>query len=117
MDKKMTGTAEQTLTGKTALVTGAVRRSGRAIALELAKYGASVAINTRQSADEANQVKAELEALGVKAGVFLCDVTDEHGVTDRDVSPDESTDEKLSSIFDSAKPKRTSYRVSAPLFS
>ena len=78
----MTGTAEQTLTGKTALVTGAVRRSGRAMALELAKYGASVAINTRQSADEANQVKAELEALGVKAGVFLCDVTDEHGVTD-----------------------------------
>ena len=78
----MTGTAEQTLTGKTALVTGAVRRSGRAIALELAKHGASIAINTRQSADEANEVKAELEALGVKAGVFLCDVTDEHGVAD-----------------------------------
>ncbi len=71
---------EQTLAGKVALVTGAVRRSGRATALELARYGAAVAINTRRSADEANAVKKELEALGVKAGVYLCDVTNEKGV-------------------------------------
>jgi 3-oxoacyl-[acyl-carrier protein] reductase len=73
---------EKTLAGKVALVTGAVRRSGRASAIELAKCGASVAINARRSADEANAVKEELEALGVKAGVFLCDVTDEAGVND-----------------------------------
>ncbi|HAA94022.1 MAG TPA: short-chain dehydrogenase [Rhodospirillaceae bacterium] len=72
---------EKTLAGKVALITGAVRRSGRASALELAKYGASIAINTRRSVDEAQAVKAELEALGVQAGVYLCDVTDEDGVT------------------------------------
>lgn len=76
----MSDAREKTLAGKVALVTGAVRRSGRATALELARHGASVAINTRRSADEAEAVKQELEALGVKAGVYLCDVTDEAGV-------------------------------------
>jgi 3-oxoacyl-[acyl-carrier protein] reductase len=76
----MSDAREKTLAGKVALVTGAVRRSGRATALELARHGASVAINTRRSADEAEAVKAELEALGVKSGVYLCDVTDEAGV-------------------------------------
>ena len=72
----------KTLAGKVALVTGAVRRSGRAAALELARFGASVAINTRRSVDEAEAVKKELEASGVKAGVYIADVTDEQGVTD-----------------------------------
>jgi 3-oxoacyl-[acyl-carrier protein] reductase len=76
----MNDSTGKTLAGRVALVTGAVRRSGRATALELARHGASVAINTRRSADEANAVKKELEALGVKAGVYLCDVTDEKGV-------------------------------------
>ena len=76
----MSDAGEKTLAGKVALVTGAVRRSGRATALALARHGASVAINTRRSADEAEAVKKELEALGVKAGVYLCDVTDEAGV-------------------------------------
>jgi 3-oxoacyl-[acyl-carrier protein] reductase len=70
------------LEGKVALVTGAVRRSGRATALRLAEDGASVAINTRRSVDEANRVQAELEALGVKAGVYIADVTDESAVND-----------------------------------
>ncbi len=70
------------LAGKVALVTGAVRRSGRASALALAGYGASVAINTRRSVDEAEAVKRELEALGVKAGTYIADVTDEQAVTD-----------------------------------
>lgn len=76
----MSDAGEKTLAGKVALITGAVRRSGRASALELARHGASVAINARRSADEAEAVKKELEALGVKAGVYLCDVTDEAGV-------------------------------------
>ena len=76
----MSDAREKTLAGKVALVTGAVRRSGRATALELARFGASVAINARKSVDEAEAVKKELEALGVKAGVYLCDVTDEAGV-------------------------------------
>jgi 3-oxoacyl-[acyl-carrier protein] reductase len=76
----MSDAGEKTLAGKVALITGAVRRSGRATALELARYGASVAINTRRSVDEAEAVKRELEALGVKSGVYLCDVTDEAGV-------------------------------------
>ncbi|MDA0655519.1 MAG: SDR family NAD(P)-dependent oxidoreductase, partial [Proteobacteria bacterium] len=70
------------LDGKVALVTGAVRRSGRATALRLAEDGASIAINTRRSIDEANRVQAELEALGVKAGVYIADVTDETAVND-----------------------------------
>jgi len=71
---------EKTLAGKVALVTGAVRRSGRATALELARFGASVAINTRRSVDEAEAVREELRALGVEAGVYVADVTDEQGV-------------------------------------
>jgi len=70
------------LAGKVALVTGAVRRSGRATALELARYGASVAINTRRSIDEAETVRKELEAFGVGAGTYIADVTDEKAVTD-----------------------------------
>ena len=71
---------EKTLAGKVALVTGAVRRSGRATALELARFGASVAINTRRSVGEAEAVREELRALGVESGVYVTDVTDEQGV-------------------------------------
>ncbi len=73
---------DKPLAGKVALITGAVRRSGRASALELARHGAAVAINTRRSVDEAEAVKSELEALGVKAGVYLADVTEEQAVID-----------------------------------
>lgn len=73
--------AEKPLAGKVALVTGAVRRSGRATALALAGHGASVAINTRRSIDEAETVRRELEALGVGAGTYIADVTIEEAVT------------------------------------
>jgi NAD(P)-dependent dehydrogenase (short-subunit alcohol dehydrogenase family) len=55
------------LEGKTALVTGAAKRIGRAIALALAEEGADVAITYRDSAAQAAQTVAELEGLGVRA--------------------------------------------------
>lgn len=68
------------LEGKVALITGAVRRNGRAIAHALAREGASIVINTRRSRDEAEAVRAELEKAGVKALVCVADVTDENAV-------------------------------------
>jgi 3-oxoacyl-[acyl-carrier protein] reductase/pteridine reductase len=68
------------LRGKTALVTGAARRLGRASALALAAAGANVAITYLKSAREARQTVTELSALGVRAFAIPCDVTDEASV-------------------------------------
>lgn len=65
------------LAGKVAIVTGGVRRIGRAIALALAAEGASVVVTARTSRDEAQSVAAEIEALGVRAKALCADVTDE----------------------------------------
>ena len=64
------------LEGKTALVTGASRGIGRAIALELAKKGADVLLNYNGSVDRAREVKAEIERLGKSAQLYPCDVAD-----------------------------------------
>lgn len=71
---------EQALAGKVALITGGVRRIGRATALALAGHGAAVVINARSSADEAKEVVREIEALGSRAIYHLADVTDEDQV-------------------------------------
>jgi 2-deoxy-D-gluconate 3-dehydrogenase len=63
------------LTGRTALVTGASRGIGRALALGLAEAGADVAVSARD-ADALAQVAKEVEALGRKAVVLPADVTD-----------------------------------------
>lgn len=68
------------LEGKVALLTGAVRRNGRAMARELAGEGANIVINTRASKREAEAVAAEMQALGVEAMVHLADITDEKAV-------------------------------------
>jgi 3-oxoacyl-[acyl-carrier protein] reductase len=68
------------LEGRVALVTGAVRRIGRAIALALAGEGAAVVVNTRSSQGEADAVATEVEGRGGRALVQLADVTDEAAV-------------------------------------
>ena len=55
------------LTGKIALVTGAARGIGRAVALKLARDGCDVAANYYNSADEAEALCAEIRALGRRA--------------------------------------------------
>jgi 3-oxoacyl-[acyl-carrier protein] reductase len=58
---------QKQFTGRSAIVTGATRGIGRAIALELARRGADVAFNYAKSAAAAQTLKAEIEALGVRA--------------------------------------------------
>ena len=55
------------LEGLTAIVTGAARNIGRAIALDLAEGGASLAVVTKTDMDGANAVAQEIEANGGKA--------------------------------------------------
>jgi len=65
---------------RTALVTGAGRGIGRAIALALGHSGVDVAVHYRTSADGANEVIAELEALGRRAVAVQADVAEEEQV-------------------------------------
>ncbi|MDP4152036.1 MAG: 3-oxoacyl-[acyl-carrier-protein] reductase [Bacillota bacterium] len=63
------------LTGKTAIVTGAGRGIGRAIALRLAKNGAQIVINYNNSAEAAERLKEEIEINGGKACIIKADVS------------------------------------------
>lgn len=71
----MTTQAVGALVGATAVVTGASRGIGRAIALRLAAAGAEVALWARDLA-ALRSVHAEISALGGRAQVFVVDVTD-----------------------------------------
>lgn len=73
---------EKQFEGRSAIVTGATRGIGKAIALELAKRGANVAFNYSKSADEADKLKTEIEALGVKTFAAQCDVADTEAVAE-----------------------------------
>jgi 3-oxoacyl-[acyl-carrier protein] reductase len=64
------------LTGKVAIVTGAGRNIGRAMALALAEAGASVVVNARNNRAEAEAVAREVEKMGVSALVQIGDVAD-----------------------------------------
>lgn len=63
------------LTGKNALITGASRGIGKAVALKMASQGANIAAVGRNLADM-DQLCREIEALGVKCAVYGCDVSD-----------------------------------------
>ena len=67
---------QNTLTGKVALVTGASRGIGKAIALKLAAEGAAVVINYHGPMEKAKEVKAEIESDGGIAEIMQCNVAD-----------------------------------------
>ena len=69
-------TENKPLAGQTALVTGAAKRIGRAIALTFAEAGANVAITYRASSAEAEQTVADLAACGVQASAHKANLDD-----------------------------------------
>jgi 3-oxoacyl-[acyl-carrier protein] reductase len=70
------------LTGRIALVTGASRGIGAAIALALADAGADVAVNYRERAAEAESVAAAVTAMGRRAVTVAADVSNGEAVAD-----------------------------------
>ena len=64
------------LSGQIACVTGASSGIGRAIAMELARAGADVAIHCRQSIDRAEQVAGEIRQLGQRSACFAYDLAE-----------------------------------------
>src|SRR5258706_2827119 len=68
------------LAGKVALVTGAARNIGRAIARSLAAGGAAVMVNANTSRAEAEQTVAMIKSAGGRAALRIADVTDAKAV-------------------------------------
>ncbi len=68
------------LKGKTAVVTGGSRGIGRAVCLKLAQNGCDVAFLYAGNEGKASDTLTELQALGVKAAAFRCDVSDSNAV-------------------------------------
>ena len=70
------------LEGQTAVVTGASRGIGKAIAISLAKEGAEVIINYSSSPDNANKVVSEINSFGGKAYPLQADISNETSVNE-----------------------------------
>ena len=68
------------LAGKVALVTGASRNIGRAIALALAAGGAAVAVNARNAKEDADKVVQEIRKAGGQAETYMADIVDPKAV-------------------------------------
>lgn len=68
------------LEGKTALVTGASRGIGKAIALELARLGADVVVNYAGSEQRAKETADEIIAMGRRSFIVQCDISDSEAV-------------------------------------
>ena len=75
-------TSSKLLEGKTAIVTGASRGIGKAIAIFLAKEGAEVIINYSSSLQNANKVVSEINSLGGKAYALQADISNENSVNE-----------------------------------
>jgi NAD(P)-dependent dehydrogenase (short-subunit alcohol dehydrogenase family) len=73
--------SQSPLAGKVALVTGAAKRIGRSIALRLATDGADVVVNYRSSKGEADEVVAQVAALGRRVVAVQADVAKRADVT------------------------------------
>ncbi|QQE80695.1 elongation factor P 5-aminopentanone reductase [Alicyclobacillus sp. SO9] len=71
---------ERPLLGKTAIITGASRGIGAAIAVAMANAGARVVVNHRNSSLQAEQVRGECERLGTDAITVQADITDKRQV-------------------------------------
>src|ERR1700739_2161747 len=67
---------EKKLAGRVALVTGAGKRLGRAIALRLGREGVDVAVHYGKSAGEAREVVGEIERMGRRAAAFSAELRD-----------------------------------------
>ena len=76
LDRVLPSVRMPELDGRVALVTGASRGIGRAIAIELAAAGAAVGVNYRADADAAAEVVAAIEAGGRPRGALQADVSD-----------------------------------------
>jgi 3-oxoacyl-[acyl-carrier protein] reductase len=76
------GAEEKQFSGRVAIVTGATRGIGRAIALELARRGADVAFNYAKSMTAADDLKSEIEHSGVRAWASQGDVANTDAATD-----------------------------------
>jgi NAD(P)-dependent dehydrogenase (short-subunit alcohol dehydrogenase family) len=72
--------SDKELAGRVAIVTGAGRSIGRAMALELAKGGAAVVVNVRSNKAEADAVVKEIETAGGRGLAAIADVTDASAV-------------------------------------
>ncbi len=64
---------EKELSGKFILVTGAARRIGRILALTCANLGANVILHYGKSADQAQQLKNEIESMNCRAWTIQAD--------------------------------------------
>ena len=72
----MASSSNQTLEGRTAVVTGGSRGIGKAIALELAKRGSKVAVNYVRSVKDADHVVNEIKSMGGEAIAIQADISD-----------------------------------------
>ena len=73
-------TSSSLLIGQTAIVTGASRGIGKAIALNLAQAGAEVVVNYANSSEEAEKVVSSIKSMGGKAYCLKADVSAEPDV-------------------------------------